>query len=234
MFPVEVAYLKAPVADYVQAAVDAVFNIHLKVSSDHVLSNLAGTSRRYPRLPHRKRRDRRGNSASGRSGAIVSSCNDSNADDRMPAGGAKILALPLYATLPTEEQEIIFDPPPRDTRKVIFSTNIAEASVTIDGIKYVVDSGFVKVRLDRIAQLIRSSKPSIPAQRWTSSPSRRAPLHQRTKERDEQAVPRQASVSGCIHQASCQHATPLPRCRSQPRQSWCAQTSACTSSSLRR
>lgn len=42
---------------------------------------------------------------------------------------------------------MIFDPPPRDTRKVIFSTNIAEASVTIEGIKYVVDSGFVKVGL---------------------------------------------------------------------------------------
>lgn len=55
--------------------------------------------------------------------------------------------MPLYATLPPEEQSLIFDPPPRDTRKVIFSTNIAEASVTIDGIKYVVDSGFVKVGL---------------------------------------------------------------------------------------
>lgn len=56
-----------------------------------------------------------------------------------------MLPLPLYATLPPEEQMIIFDPSPRDTRKVIFSTNIAEASVTIDGIKYVVDCGFVKV-----------------------------------------------------------------------------------------
>jgi ATP-dependent RNA helicase DDX35 len=56
-----------------------------------------------------------------------------------------MLPLPLYATLPPEEQMVIFDPPPRDTRKVIFSTNIAEASVTIDGIKYVVDCGFVKV-----------------------------------------------------------------------------------------
>lgn len=65
---------------------------------------------------------------------------------RLPRAAPQILALPLYATLPPEEQEIIFDPPPRDTRKVIFATNIAEASVTIDGIKYVVDSGFVKVR----------------------------------------------------------------------------------------
>jgi hypothetical protein len=64
----------------------------------------------------------------------------------MPKSAPKMLALPLYATLPPEEQMIIFEPAPRDTRKVIFSTNIAEASVTIDGIKYVVDSGFVKVR----------------------------------------------------------------------------------------
>ena len=55
------------------------------------------------------------------------------------------MPLPLHAGLPAEEQALIFDPPPRDTRKVIFSTNIAEASVTIEGIKYVVDSGFVKV-----------------------------------------------------------------------------------------
>ena len=56
-----------------------------------------------------------------------------------------MLALPLYATLPPEEQMIIFDLTPKGTRKVIFATNIAEASVTIEGIKYVVDSGFVKV-----------------------------------------------------------------------------------------
>lgn len=68
--------------------------------------------------------------------------------DRMtslPRAAPQLLPLPLYATLPTEEQDIIFEAPPRDTRKVIFATNIAEASVTIDGIKYVVDSGFVKV-----------------------------------------------------------------------------------------
>lgn len=40
----------------------------------------------------------------------------------------------------------VFDPPPPRTRKVIISTNVAEASVTIEGIKYVVDSGLVKVR----------------------------------------------------------------------------------------
>lgn len=63
----------------------------------------------------------------------------------LPAAAPGLLPLPLYATLPPEEQDVIFEPPPKDTRKVIFATNIAEASVTIDGIKYVVDSGFVKV-----------------------------------------------------------------------------------------
>jgi ATP-dependent RNA helicase DDX35 len=56
------------------------------------------------------------------------------------------MPLPLHAGLPAEEQALIFETPPRDTRKVIFATNIAEASVTIEGIKYVVDCGFVKVR----------------------------------------------------------------------------------------
>jgi ATP-dependent RNA helicase DDX35 len=66
---------------------------------------------------------------------------------RLSKAGPQLLPLPLYATMPPEEQALIFEPPPRDTRKVIFATNIAEASVTIDGIKYVIDSGFVKVSL---------------------------------------------------------------------------------------
>jgi len=69
----------------------------------------------------------------------------SNANISLPGAAPKILPLPLYASLPPEEQALIFDPAPRDTRKIIFATNIAEASVTIDGIKYVVDCGFVKV-----------------------------------------------------------------------------------------
>lgn len=40
----------------------------------------------------------------------------------------------------------VFEPGPPRSRKVIISTNVAEASVTIEGIKYVVDSGLVKVR----------------------------------------------------------------------------------------
>jgi ATP-dependent RNA helicase DDX35 len=56
------------------------------------------------------------------------------------------MPLPLYAGLTTEQQMFVFDKPPEKTRKVVFSTNIAEASVTIDGIVYVIDCGFVKLR----------------------------------------------------------------------------------------
>jgi len=95
-----------------------------------------------------------------------------NADISLPGAAPKILPLPLYASLPPEEQALIFDPAPRDTRKIIFATNIAEASVTIDGIKYVVDCGFVKVSCVLVVsgRANDRSKPSIHVQSWMSSP----------------------------------------------------------------
>jgi ATP-dependent RNA helicase DDX35 len=64
-----------------------------------------------------------------------------------------MMLLPLHAGLSTEEQLRVFQPAERGTRKVIISTNIAEASVTIDGIKFVVDSGFVKARIISVRPL---------------------------------------------------------------------------------
>ncbi|KAM4797253.1 putative ATP-dependent RNA helicase DHX40 [Rhinophrynus dorsalis] len=55
-----------------------------------------------------------------------------------------LLILPLYGSMPTDQQKRIFLPPPAGIRKCVLSTNIAATSVTIDGIRYVVDSGFVK------------------------------------------------------------------------------------------
>ncbi len=49
-----------------------------------------------------------------------------------------------YGSLPSEIQSRIFDPAAPGTRKVVVATNIAEASLTIDGIYYVVDPGFCK------------------------------------------------------------------------------------------
>ncbi|XP_053310618.1 probable ATP-dependent RNA helicase DHX40 [Spea bombifrons] len=55
-----------------------------------------------------------------------------------------LLILPLYGSMPTDEQKRIFFPPPDGIRKCVVSTNIAATSLTIEGIRYVVDSGFVK------------------------------------------------------------------------------------------
>ena len=54
--------------------------------------------------------------------------------------------LPLYSLLPNDQQMLVFKPPPEGHRLVIISTNVAETSLTIPGIRYVVDSGRAKER----------------------------------------------------------------------------------------
>ncbi|XP_034023852.1 probable ATP-dependent RNA helicase DHX40 isoform X2 [Thalassophryne amazonica] len=55
-----------------------------------------------------------------------------------------LLILPLYGSMPTEQQRQIFQAPPPGIRKCVVATNIAATSLTISGIKYIVDSGYVK------------------------------------------------------------------------------------------
>lgn len=56
--------------------------------------------------------------------------------------------LPLYSLLPSDKQLKVFEPPPEGSRLVIIATNVAETSLTIPGIRYVVDCGRAKeVRL---------------------------------------------------------------------------------------
>lgn len=58
----------------------------------------------------------------------------------------RLLVCPLFAALPPSEQQKVFEPAPANTRKVILATNIAETSITIPGIKYVIDCGLAKLR----------------------------------------------------------------------------------------
>uniref|UniRef100_A0A182ITB2 RNA helicase n=1 Tax=Anopheles atroparvus TaxID=41427 RepID=A0A182ITB2_ANOAO len=58
----------------------------------------------------------------------------------------KLSVYPMYAALPQNQQLDVFNPAPSNVRKVIFATNIAETSITINGIRYVIDCGRAKIR----------------------------------------------------------------------------------------
>ncbi|KAK3372831.1 P-loop containing nucleoside triphosphate hydrolase protein [Lasiosphaeria ovina] len=122
-YPIDILYMDTPAEDYVEKAVSTVFDIHTTEPKGDILVFLTG----------REEIDQAVQAISERSA-------------QLPLGSEAILPLPLYAGLPTEQQMYVFDEAPVNFRKVIFSTNIAEASVTIDGIVYVVDCGFVKLR----------------------------------------------------------------------------------------
>lgn len=83
--------------------------------------------------------------------ALVRERLDSLGDD-VP----KLLILPIYSQLPSDLQAKIFDKATDGTRKVIVATNIAETSLTVDGILYVVDCGYCKLKTfnPRIGNLI--------------------------------------------------------------------------------
>ncbi|KAF4629979.1 hypothetical protein G7Y89_g8160 [Cudoniella acicularis] len=123
MYPVDVLYLESPAEDYVEKAVQTVFDIHTKEPDGDILVFLTG----------REEIDTAVQAISERA---------ANLHPRAQA----LMPLPLYAGLSTEQQMYVFEEALENTRKVIFSTNIAEASVTIDGIVYVIDTGFVKLR----------------------------------------------------------------------------------------
>lgn len=58
---------------------------------------------------------------------------------------SSLLVLPLHANLTSQEQTAVFRPTPRGMRKIVVATNVAETSITIDGIIFVVDCGRAKV-----------------------------------------------------------------------------------------
>ena len=63
-----------------------------------------------------------------------------------PSDWKDLVICPLFAALPNHQQQRVFKKAPSDCRKVVLSTNIAETSITIPGVKYVVDTGMVKAR----------------------------------------------------------------------------------------
>ena len=120
-FPVEIMYSREPESDYLDAALITVMSIHLTEPPGDILLFLTGQEE------------------------IDTSCEI--LFERMKALGPKVpnlIILPVYSSLPSEMQSRIFEPAPPGERKVIIATNIAETSITIDLIYYVIDPGFVK------------------------------------------------------------------------------------------
>ena len=120
-YPVEIYYTKAPEADYLQAAVVSVLQIHLTQPAGDILVFLSGQEE-------------------------IETAQEI-LQDKVRRLGSKIkelLILPIYANLPSEMQAKIFEPTPPGGRKVILGTNIAETSLTINGIVYVIDPGYCK------------------------------------------------------------------------------------------
>jgi len=120
-FPVEILYTKEPESDYLDAAMITVMQIHLSEPAGDILVFLTGQEE-------------------------IDTCCET-LYSRMQALGdlaPELIILPVYSALPSEIQSRIFEPAPPGARKCIVATNIAEASLTIDGIYYVVDPGFSK------------------------------------------------------------------------------------------
>lgn len=121
-YPVEIMYTKEPEADYLAAALDSVVQIHVSEGPGDILVFLTGQEE------------------------IDMSCEILYQRMKvLQEAAGELIILPVYSALPSEMQSRIFEPTPAGARKVILATNIAETSVTIDGIYYVIDPGYVKI-----------------------------------------------------------------------------------------
>ncbi|KAA1117711.1 DEAH-box ATP-dependent RNA helicase prp43 [Puccinia graminis f. sp. tritici] len=133
-FPVETFYTPEPEPDYLEAAIRTVLMIHRDEEPGDVLVFLTGEEE------------------------IEDACRKISieADQLLSTSSlvGPLKCVPLYSSLPPQQQQRIFDPPPPPLtpngppgRKVVISTNIAETSLTIDGIVYVIDPGFSKQKI---------------------------------------------------------------------------------------
>lgn len=128
-FDVEKYYTPEPERDYLEAAIKTAVQIHdVEETKGDILLFLTGEEE------------------------IEEACKKIKGDIESRPGSGPVSVVPLYSSLPPAMQQRIFDAAPADKgkaigRKIVVSTNIAETSLTIDGIVYVIDPGFSKQKV---------------------------------------------------------------------------------------
>ncbi|KAI6784032.1 uncharacterized protein J7T54_004578 [Emericellopsis cladophorae] len=120
-YPVDIYYTPAPEANYLAAAITTTFQIHTTQDKGDILIFLTGQDE-----------------------IEAAELQISETAKKLGSRIKELVICPIYANLPSELQSKIFEPTPEGARKVVLATNIAETSLTIDGIVYVIDPGYVK------------------------------------------------------------------------------------------
>ncbi|KAG0088836.1 putative ATP-dependent RNA helicase dhr2 [Podila epicladia] len=123
MFPVKILNTVEPQSDYVDSALVTAFQIHQDEAPGDILIFLTGQEEIES----------------------LEKLIEEYAVDLPPSVG-KLIPCPIFAAQDSATQQKIFEPAPHGTRKVILATNIAETSITIPNIRYVVDTGCHKSR----------------------------------------------------------------------------------------
>ena len=122
-FPVDIQYSRTPCEDYVDSAVKQALAIHVSQSAGDILIFMTGQE------------------------DIEVTCDLMEERLKLLNDPPELSILPIYSQMPADLQAKIFEKAAPGVRKVIVATNIAETSLTVDGIMYVVDAGFSKLKV---------------------------------------------------------------------------------------
>ncbi|KAL9638359.1 MAG: hypothetical protein Q9164_001609 [Protoblastenia rupestris] len=122
-FPVDIQFSRTPCEDYVDSAVKQILAIHVSQSAGDILVFMTGQE------------------------DIEITCELVEERLKLLNDPPKLSILPIYSQMPADLQAKIFEKAAPGVRKVIVATNIAETSLTVDGIMYVVDAGFSKLKV---------------------------------------------------------------------------------------
>ena len=127
LYPVDITYHPSPMDKRVKSSVELAIRIHLHEGPGHILAFLTGFEE------------------------CEKACKMTfNILEDLSKKGKKVPPMnimPLYGAQNTEDQSKIFEKTKNGCRKLIFCTNIAETSLTVDGIGYVIDCGYVKQKI---------------------------------------------------------------------------------------